>query len=327
MNDKPDLPHRPSENDLLRNTWKNIAKGQDFQSPLPGTLSTWPFGLYHHLHVSAWRVLDNTPSCYVQGRDPTPNSCTSASDSYSPSRPRPFWQRPQCTNTQTLRAQAMSADHQEFNFTIFPAAVAPMSHSHGKSASGSSAKSERSLGLKRYLVKMSATFLSKPIFFTTTKPSSILSCAHSVLLSRCSTFPNPFPVAIPFAAEESVDKVMLKSRPMSFAIPLIQGPRTCPWLLRSIRLHRSKAPPRSVSKPNSSTSHSRAWPDLHWWTSVCAGTQRSRCRRTPGGWTGHPANHNTCLLCFRKYLPNFQTLAQSDMHGLDIRLHLFAGEL
>ena len=36
------------------------------------------------------------------------------------------------------------------------------------SATGSSAKSERSLGLEKYLVKMSATFLSPPIFLTTT---------------------------------------------------------------------------------------------------------------------------------------------------------------
>ena len=96
------------------------------------------------------------------------------------------------------------------------------------SATGSSAKSERSLGLEKYLVKMSATFLSPPIFLTTTIPSSILSCAHSVLVSRCLTFPKPFLVAIPFAAEESVDKVMLKSRPMSFAIPVSPGPHTCP---------------------------------------------------------------------------------------------------
>ena len=151
----------------------------------------------------------------MQGLDPTPNSCISASDSYTSSRPRPFWQRPPCTNTQALRAQAMAADHQEFNFTIFPECLP------SNSVTGSSAKSERGLGLERYLVKMSATFLSPPIFLTTTIPSSILSCAHSVLVSTCLTFTKPFLVAIPFAAEESVDKVMLKSRPMSFAIPLI----------------------------------------------------------------------------------------------------------
>ena len=44
---------------------------------------------------------------------------------------------------------------------------------------------------------MSATFLSPPIFLTKTIPSSILSCAHSVLVSRCLTFPKPFLVAIP----------------------------------------------------------------------------------------------------------------------------------
>ena len=32
--------------------------------------------------------------------------------------------------------------------------------------------------------------------------------------------------------------------------------------------------------------------------------------------------HSTCLGCFRKYLSSFRTLAQSDMHGLDIRLHI-----
>ena len=96
------------------------------------------------------------------------------------------------------------------------------------SVTGSSTKSERSLGLERYLVKMSATFLSPPIFLNTTIPSSVLSCAHSVLVSRCLTFSKPFQVAIPFAAEESVDKVMLKSRPMSFAIPLTPEPHTCP---------------------------------------------------------------------------------------------------
>ena len=91
------------------------------------------------------------------------------------------------------------------------------------SATGSSAKSERSLGLERYLVKMSATFLSPPICLTTTFPSSILSCAHSVLVSRCVTFPKPFLVAIPFAAEESVDKVMLKSETHVLRNPL--GPQ------------------------------------------------------------------------------------------------------
>ena len=53
----------------------------------------------------------------------------SASVSCTPSRPRPSWQRPPCTNTQALRAQAMAADHQGFNVTIYPAAVGPMSAS------------------------------------------------------------------------------------------------------------------------------------------------------------------------------------------------------
>ena len=42
-------------------------------------------------------------------------------------------------------------------------------------------------------------------------------------------------------------------------------------------------------------------------------------------WTSCHANHSTCLGCFRKY--HFRTLAQSDTHGLDVGLHLFAGEL
>ena len=37
-------------------------------------------------------------------------------------------------------------------------------------------------------------------------------------------------------------------------------------------------------------------------------------------WTSCHANHSTCLVCFRKYLSSFRTLAQSDMHRLDIRL-------
>ena len=37
-------------------------------------------------------------------------------------------------------------------------------------------------------------------------------------------------------------------------------------------------------------------------------------------WTSCHANHSTCLWCFRKNLSSFRTLAQSDMHKLDIRL-------
>ena len=106
---------------------------------------------------------------------------------------------PQTRHIQTKRvhkcASAAGSGHgsgsSRMHVTIYPAAVGANECLPSNSVTGKSAKSERSLMLERYFVKTSTTFLSPPIFSTTTIPSSILSRAQKVCPTTLAPHLNP----------------------------------------------------------------------------------------------------------------------------------------
>ena len=293
-------------------TWKGIAKGRDVQSPLRGTLATCPLGelwaiLHHAMHKGG--IQHRIPAYRLQVPTlPLGLAFLVAADMHKHA---------------SVAGSGHGCGSSRMQRYDLPCICRAKECLPSNSVTGMSARSERSLELERYFVKMSATFLSPPIFSTTTLPSSILSWVHSVLDSRCFTFPNPFLVRISFAAEESVDKVMLRSRLMSFAIPLI---------------------PKATHMPLT-TPQSSAWP-LGGATMVCVvgqvcnkwvpcvqasvgGPPQTRAPSVVGvdvhlevGLDMLPCDPQHLSGVLPQVSAQLSNIVQADMYGLDIRLHI-----
>ena len=81
---------------------KDIVKGRDLQSPLPGTLATCPFGFLPQLARHCMKSFGQYSIMLCARAGSNTEFLHSGFRFLHPSRPRPFWQRPPCTKYASL---------------------------------------------------------------------------------------------------------------------------------------------------------------------------------------------------------------------------------